>query len=71
MKKMNLDEYFKLGGELAEGQIVSDKKYGNVKFIKRNDDNSITIEKNDGYRWSISNCRFWVDNVIISIKVQN
>ena len=68
---MNLKDYFNLGGELTEGQIISNKRDGDVKFIKRNDNDSITIEKKDGIRWSVSNWFFWVDNVIISIKTQN
>lgn len=58
-------------GELTEGQTVSNKRDGNVKFIKRNDNDSITIEKEDGIRWSVSNWFFWVDNVKISIGIDS
>lgn len=71
MKTMNLKEYFELGGELSEGQIVSNKRDGKVKFIKRDDENSITIEKNNGIRWPVSNWFFWVDNVKISIDIES
>jgi len=71
MKSMNLKKYFRLGGELTEGQIIYNKRCGDVKFIKRNDKDTITIEKEDGLRWSVSNWLFWVHDVIISIKKQN
>lgn len=60
---MNLKVYFELGGELTEGQKLSNKRNGEVKFIKRNDNDSITIVKKDGVRWSVSNWFFWVDDV--------
>jgi hypothetical protein len=68
-KIMNLKEYFELGGELTEGHTVRNNKDGEVKFIKRNDADSITIEKSNGVRWSVSNWMYYVDNVKVTISV--
>lgn len=48
MKKIDLQEYFNSDGELPSGYPVSNLIDGDMVFIKRNDDDYVSVKRKDG-----------------------